>query len=313
MAFKFHKGSEVIGDLVGADDPQRDTKIEFDNDLINFVVSGTVVASITPNQFSASFYVGNGSSLTGISGGGGGGSSGDITSVTAGTNLIGGGTTGDVTLNLADNISLTTITASNWVGLPISLTVSGTSASGVAFNNKVSKITFDNATGFQVSQSAANEIQLSIGSHYKNIVVNGQTTLVATGSDSLEVKGLGGVVITTTTTDSNADGVNKELTISTAALSSSVSSSIATLNAKQFTALADGLPFYGATSLPSTLPPPSENRQSYVLGWVNNQLAWVLMTAAVSFTAPQYAEVSIDNVSTIPIITSLEISTGVVS
>jgi hypothetical protein len=120
MAFKFNIGSQVIGDLVSADDPQRNTKIDFGNDQINFVVSGTIVASITPNQFSASFFAGDGSSLTNISGGGAGGS-GDITSVTAGTNLTGGGTSGAVTLNLAESISLTTITASNWVGLPPSI------------------------------------------------------------------------------------------------------------------------------------------------------------------------------------------------
>jgi hypothetical protein len=120
MAFKFNKGSQVIGDLISADDPQRNTKIDFGDDQINFVVSGTIVASITSNQFSASYFAGDGSSLTNISGGGVGGS-GDITSVTAGTNLTGGGTSGAVTLNLAESISLTTITASNWVGLPASI------------------------------------------------------------------------------------------------------------------------------------------------------------------------------------------------
>lgn len=311
MAFKFNKGQQVIGDLVSQDDPQRNTKIDFGDDQINFVVSGTVVASITPGQFSASLYVGDGSSLTGISGGGGGGS-GDITSVTAGTNLTGGGTTGAVTLNLSDNISLTTITASNWVGLPISLTVSGTSAEGVSFDNKVSKIKFDNNTGFQVSQSATNEIEISIGSHYKNIIVGGQTTLVATGSDSLEIVGTGGVVITTSTTDTTFNGINKELTISTSALSSSVSSSLATLEAKQFPASADGLPFYNSSLTPSTLSPPSESRQNYVLGWVNNQLAWVIVSAAVTFSAPQYAEIIFDNTTTIPILQSIEVSTGAI-
>ena len=29
MAFKFNIGSQVIGDLVSADDPQRNTKIDF--------------------------------------------------------------------------------------------------------------------------------------------------------------------------------------------------------------------------------------------------------------------------------------------
>jgi hypothetical protein len=289
MAYGFNKQTQVIGDLVAADDPNRATKIDFSSDKIDFYVSGNLVASITPSQLSASFFAGDGSLLEGVSGGGGGGS-GDITSVTAGTNLTGGGTTGAVTLNLANAISLTTITASNWVGLPISLSVSGTSEDGVAFDDKVSKIKFDNNTGFQVSQSATNEIEISIGSHYKNIVVNGQTTLSATGSDSLEVRGTNGIQVTTSIVDGNSNGISKELTISGFSLSSSIND----LNAKQFPSASNGVPYYNVTSTPSVLAPPSENRSSYVLGWSNNQLAWVIMSLGVTFTTAAYAEIAVE-------------------
>jgi len=110
MAFNYSKGSQTTGDLVAAEDPEKDTKIVFDNNKIEFIVSGSIIASITPGQFSASALVGDGSLITGVSGEGGG--SGDITSVTAGTNLIGGGTTGDVTINLANSITLSSITSS---------------------------------------------------------------------------------------------------------------------------------------------------------------------------------------------------------
>ena len=46
MAYNFSKGSQVIGDLKAADDAQRDTKIDFGEDLIDFHTSGSMKMQI---------------------------------------------------------------------------------------------------------------------------------------------------------------------------------------------------------------------------------------------------------------------------
>jgi hypothetical protein len=108
--------------------------------------------------------------------------------------------------------------------------------------------------------------------------------------------------------DSDADGINKELTIS----ATSLSSSIDTLNAKQFPSSSDGVPYYNITSTPSVLSPPAENRSSYVLGWVNNQLAWVVMSLGVSFTSATFAEIAIE-ATEINYTETIYVQSGVVS
>jgi hypothetical protein len=252
MAFGYNRitgsAAQIVGDLIAGADPQRDTKIDFENNKIDFVVGGTIVASITPNQFSASVLVGNGSSLSGVSGGAG--------------------------------------------GTSYPLNVSGTSAEGVPYNNTVSKITFDNNTGFQVSQSAPNEVFLSIGSHYKDIVVAGQTTLSATGSDSLELKGLGGVSITTSLIDSNANGILKEVTFSTTELSSSLNTRISTLEFGKFPSSSLSIPYYDNSVVPSVIAPPSSgNREGKVLAWLNDgTIGWKAIVLAASVLNTQYME-----------------------
>lgn len=83
MAYAFNsKNKQKIGDLVSSEDPQGNTLIDFGDDRIDFVVSGTVVASIIPNQFSASLFIGEGSLSSEFFGGQFGDSSdGDLTVV----------------------------------------------------------------------------------------------------------------------------------------------------------------------------------------------------------------------------------------
>ena len=48
MAYNyFGTGSQVIGDLIAVVDPQLNTKIDFENDTINLITSGTTVLSVT--------------------------------------------------------------------------------------------------------------------------------------------------------------------------------------------------------------------------------------------------------------------------
>ena len=46
MSYKYSKGSQVIGDLKAADDAQRDTKIDFGEDQIDFHTSGSMKMQI---------------------------------------------------------------------------------------------------------------------------------------------------------------------------------------------------------------------------------------------------------------------------
>jgi hypothetical protein len=201
------------------------------------------------------------------------------------------------------------IAATGGSGGGTSLTVSG-SSDGNQFSDAPATLLFDDQTGFKIQDLGSGTAKVSIASHYKNIYVNGQPTLVATGSDSVEFKGAGGVVLTTSVTDTDADGIAKELTVSTSALSSSIAGAIDDLSSRAFTAATSSLPYYNASAIPATLPPPPGERSGYVLGWVNNQLAWVALSVGASFMSPTWAEISFEG----KIIESgvIDVSTGTV-
>jgi hypothetical protein len=188
---------------------------------------------------------------------------------------------------------------------------SSLSISGSAYSGTPSTLLFDSSTGFVVSDAGSGTATVSIASHYKNIYVDGQPTLVATGSDSLEIKGSSGIAITTSTADTDADGVNKELTISAAPLSSSIASSISSLESRMFPAATSSLPYYNASAAPATLGPPAGERSGYVLGWLNNQIAWVSMAVGASFVSAAWAEISFE-ARAVRDVGFVEISTGTV-
>jgi len=50
MSYKFSKGSQVIGDLKAADDTQRDTKIDFEEDYIALHTSGSAVLVVSGSK-----------------------------------------------------------------------------------------------------------------------------------------------------------------------------------------------------------------------------------------------------------------------
>ena len=71
MSYKYSKGSTVQGDIKAADDTQRDTLIDFGEDMIDFQTSGSVRAQINNNGVyipdspaNASLFVSGGIQLT---------------------------------------------------------------------------------------------------------------------------------------------------------------------------------------------------------------------------------------------------------
>lgn len=101
-----------------------------------------------------------------------------------------------------------------------SLTISG-ALGNVAYSDVPTSLVFDDGTGFQVQDLGAGAAKVTIASHFKNITVSGNQTLAATGSDTVDVQGEGGVEVYTA-----VDGPAKALILSTNALSQSLASRI---------------------------------------------------------------------------------------
>ena len=50
MSYKFSRGAQVIGDLKAADDTQRDTKIDFEEDYIALHTSGSAILIVSGSK-----------------------------------------------------------------------------------------------------------------------------------------------------------------------------------------------------------------------------------------------------------------------
>jgi trimeric autotransporter adhesin len=123
------------------------------------------------------------------------------------------------------------VTANQFTGSALGLTnvpfhITGSDVEGNTYNKQFTKLQFDDSTGLNVSESVPGTAFISIGSHFKDIFVSGSPILSATGSDAFEIIPLGGIQVTTSITDTNANGYVKELTISTTNLSSSINNRI---------------------------------------------------------------------------------------
>ena len=110
-----------------------------------------------------------------------------------------------------------------------SLTISGSSGA-TAYSDVPSTVVFDDGTGFQVEDLGGGTAKITIASHFKNIFVSGSDTLIATGSDSVEIMGGGGVqVYTMIDEEAYAEGIHlaaKSVIITTTLMSQSFASRI---------------------------------------------------------------------------------------
>ena len=86
--------------------------------------------------------------------------------------------------------------------------------------NNVSTIKFDSSTGLEVTDLGSNAVKVSIGSHWKNLIVSGQTTLSPTGQEPLEFVAGSNITLTTdATTTPQKITINASGTLTASSLS----------------------------------------------------------------------------------------------
>jgi hypothetical protein len=212
----------------------------FDSRITNLVASSSDSQILSFNQVSKILTISNGNSvdLSSLGGGVAGGSSiwstgSDYYYVNSdlqvtGSFKVSGGITASLDWSNIDNVpsglisgasQITDVVDSTYISASVvasgfggtSISISGSSLDGQQLNGTFTTLQFDSDTGLHVTSSDGLTALVSIGSHFRDIFVSGSETLIATGSDQMEIVAGDGMLIDTSLVDTNMDGVSKEL------------------------------------------------------------------------------------------------------
>ena len=145
---------------------------------------------------------------------------------TTGSNTYFGNQTMTGSINVSGSVSASIFSGSAQGLINVPFHITGSDIYGNSVDKTFTKLQFDDSTGLNVEETDPGTAFISIGSHFKDIFVDGQTILSATGSDAFEIIPDGGIEITTSITDTNSNGYTKELKISANSLSQSLNDRI---------------------------------------------------------------------------------------
>jgi hypothetical protein len=219
--------SGTITTLTGLNAPKLENNGHnwYFNDNGNMEAAGSITAS---------YFQGDGSQLTNL----------PVQNIDTGSLATTGSNTfdGNQIINGEVTASFFSGDASGLTNVPFHIT--GSDIFGNTVDKTFTKLQFDDSTGLNVEETDPGTAFISIGSHFKDIFIEGQTLLSATGSDAFEIIPEGGIDITTSITDTNSNGYIKEIKFSALALSSSLDSRILEISSSVATnagaAISDG-------------------------------------------------------------------------
>jgi hypothetical protein len=181
-----------------------------------------IIGSVSASFFTGSF-VGDGRSLYNIPASGVTGLSLDqIANGSSTASIDNDGLHVNVDTSITGSLTATEFTGSGLGLTNVPFYITGSDVNGVTYGKTFTKLQFDDSTGLNVSESSPDTAFISIGSHFRDIFIEGSDILRATGSDAFEIKALGGLQISTSVGDTNSNGYEKELIFDLTDFSSSI-------------------------------------------------------------------------------------------